>query len=146
MTERDGSRFRALAVVLRVFAVFAVATGALDIVVGTRLLIDSGAVIPPGTAVDPVLNSQIKFFGAVWCGYGSALWWTAGDLRARAPMLRILLGTLFIGGIGRLLSAMLFGLGSTMLVAFIAIELAGLVAVLAWHRKRLGSEEKPQSQ
>ena len=55
---------------------FAVVTGALDIIAGTRLLISGGAQLPEVAAADPVLNSQIKFLGAVWCGFGVALWWT----------------------------------------------------------------------
>jgi Domain of unknown function (DUF4345) len=127
-------RYRALAVVLRIFAAFAIVTGALDVATGTELLIRGGAQLGEA-ARDAVLNSQIKYWGAVWCGFGVALWWTTRDLQARIAMLFILLGTVFFGGLGRSLSALLFGAGSAMLTAFILIELIGPVAVLMWFRR-----------
>ncbi len=134
--------YRALTVVLRVFAAFAVITGLLDVVTGLRLLVSSGAHLPAAAVIDPVLNSHIKYMGAVWAGFGVALWWTTHDLGGQAAMLRILLGTVFLGGIGRLLSAVLFGAGPPMLIAFIVVELAGSVAVLAWHCRLLGTGER----
>jgi len=98
--------YRALTVMLRVFATFAVITGLLDVVTGLRLPVSSGAHLPAAAVIDPVLNSHIKYMGAVWAGFGAALWWTTHDLGGQAAMLRILLGTVFLGGIGRLLSAL----------------------------------------
>jgi len=72
--------YRALTVVLRVFAAFAVITGLLDVVTGLRLLVSSGAHLPAAAVIDPVLNSHIKYMGAVWAGFGVALWWTTHDL------------------------------------------------------------------
>jgi hypothetical protein len=126
-------RYRALAIVLRVFAVFAIVTGALDVLTGTELLTRGGAHLGEA-AGDAVLNSQIKYWGAVWCGFGVALWWSTNDLQARPGILFILLGTVFLGGIGRTLSALIYGAGPPMLTAFILIELIGPVAVFTWYR------------
>jgi len=73
----------ALQIVLRLFAAFAVVTGLLDVLTGTRLLIGAGAQLSGLAANDPVLNSQIKFLGVIWAGCGAAVWWAAGDLRSR---------------------------------------------------------------
>ena len=133
--DGSGLRHRALVIGLRAFALFAIVTGTLDIIVGLRLLAGSGAAIPAPAALDPMLNSHIKYMGAVWCGFGVALLWTVQNLRERAAMLHILLGTVFLGGMGRALSAVLFGVGSPLLAIFIAIELGGPVAVWVWHRR-----------
>jgi hypothetical protein len=60
--------FRPLSVALRVFAIFAIVTGALDIISGTLPLTAGGAHLVPSSTADVVLNSQIKFMGAIWCG------------------------------------------------------------------------------
>jgi hypothetical protein len=73
----------------------------------------------------------------VWAGFGVALWWTTRDLRGRAAMLHILLGTVALGGIGRLLAALRFGVGPRVLTVFIVVELAGSAAVWGWHRRLL---------
>jgi hypothetical protein len=121
--------------VLRVFASFAIVTGSLDIIAGTQVLTGGGAHLSPDVAADPVLNSQIKYLGAIWVGFGAALWWTTRDLRGRSVMLHILLGAVFLGGIGRLLSALQFGMGPPLLTAFIVIELVGPVLVLVWRHR-----------
>lgn len=131
----DGARLVALIAVLRFFAVFALLTGGLDVALGTKLLLASGADLPAHAAADPLLNSQIRYWGAVWCGFGAVLWWTTGDLLGRVALLQILMATVFLGGIGRLLSAFQFGAGPPMLTVFIAIELLGPPALDAWRRR-----------
>jgi Domain of unknown function (DUF4345) len=112
-----------LSVVLRVFAAFAIVTGISDLLAGPGVLVSSGAHLDPGSAADPLVDSQIRFMGAIWAGYGAALWWTAGDLIGRMPVLRLLAATLFLGGIGRSLSALRIGAAPPILLALIAIEL-----------------------
>ena len=139
MTKRDPARpLGAMSISLRVFAGLAMITGALDIIAGTHLLTNAGARLPETVAADPVLNSQIKFFGAIWFGYGVMLWWATQDLRQRSAVLHILMAVLFLGGIGRVIAAWRFGLATPLLAAFIAIELLGPIVVVAW-RWRLRS-------
>jgi len=57
------------------------------------VLTGGGAKIPEPTASDPVLNNQIKFWGAIWFGYGTSLWWASADLVGRAELFQILMGT-----------------------------------------------------
>ncbi len=136
MTPRDrADRFGALIVVLRVFAVFALLTGGLDSALGAKLLLSSGAELPQSAAADPLLNSQIRYWGAVWCGFGAVLWWTTRDLRERIALLQILMATVFLGGMGRLLSAFQCGTGPPVLIAFIVIELLGPPALEGWRRR-----------
>jgi hypothetical protein len=129
--------FRPLAVVLRIFAAFAIITGVLDILTGTIPLTGGGAHLVPSTTTDAVLNSQIKFMGGIWCGYGVALGWTTFDLAKCRETLYILLGTLLLAGTGRLVSAIVYGAGPPLLSVFIVIEIAGSIAVFTSHRRLL---------
>ncbi len=124
-TVELAGRFRVLALVLRAFGLFAIVTGGLDIIAGTHMHIGAGAHLSPDAAVDPVLNSQIKYLGAVWCGFGATSCWATADLLRRVELLRILAATVFLGGIGDLISLMLYGAGPKLFVAFIVIELLG---------------------
>jgi Domain of unknown function (DUF4345) len=120
-----------LGFMLRIFAVFAVVTGSLDLLFGGGLLVASGAVLATGSATDPLIDSQLRFLGAIWAGYGVMLWWTAGNLRSRMTPLAILSATMFVAGLGRTGSALLHGIPSPLVIVFIAIELIGPPLVLA---------------
>jgi len=52
-------------------------------------------------AHDPVLNSQVGFWGAIWFGYGIILWRTSSNLRDEAGLFRLLCGILVLSGLAR---------------------------------------------
>jgi hypothetical protein len=133
MTTADRALWR-LGFGLKLFAAFAILTGATDIIDGVRLLIGSGARLE-AVAHDPVLNSQIRYLGAVWGGFGAILWWFSNDLQARRRPLEILCAAVFIGGIGRTIAALSDGAGPRLLTFFIVIEFAGPPIVVFMHRK-----------
>ena len=127
----------ALVIVLRIFCVLPFVTGAGDLLAGTKLLVLSGAVLPPAAALDPVLNSQVKFWGAIWFGYGLLLWWASLDLRGRAVVFRLLMGTLLLAGLGRALARYEYGAGPSALLAALLVEVVGSAALLLWHWRLL---------
>lgn len=130
-------RFRYLAIVVRASAVIGMVFGAATVAFGPLLMASSGADFGGSVLTDPSFNSQLRYLGAVQAGSGVALWWTAGDLRNRAPLLRILAGTMFVGGLGRVLSSLLFGVGGLTNVVSITIELVLPIAVVVWHWRLL---------
>lgn len=124
---------RALTNVIRLFCLLPFVTGAADLFGGTDILVSAGAILPRNVAFDPVLNSQIKFWGAIWFGYGIILWWTSYDVRARSTVLRLLLATLLLSGLGRALSVVQFGWASPALTFAMSVEIAGSIGLLIWH-------------
>lgn len=132
--QRSGTAsMRGLTIVIRLFCVLPFVLGAADLFGGARILISAGAMLAGNTAMDPVLNNQIKFWGAIWFGYGFALWWTTNDLPRRSAMLRILLATLFLSGLGRALSVLQFGWASAPLTIAMVVEIVGPIGLLWWH-------------
>lgn len=131
--QRPGTAsLRALKIVIRLFCALPFTTGAADLFGGARILVSAGAVLAGTTATDPVLNNQIKFWGAIWFGYGIALWWTSYDLQHRSAMLRILLATLLLSGLGRALSVFQFGWAFAPLTIAMIIEIVGSISLLVW--------------
>lgn len=125
--------FGALPIVLRLFCLLPFLTGAADLIWGTKILELGGAVLPQQVISDPTFNNQVKFWGAIWFGYGAALWWTSSRLRSDTVMFRILIGTLFLSGLGRALSVFLYGWSGTPLTAAMTIELLGPMILWFWH-------------
>ena len=132
----DRQRWRPLARVLQLFGIFALATVLGDVLAGSQLLTAAGASLGAG-AVDPVLNSQIHYLGAMWAGVGASLWWCARDLRSRAGLLQLLMAAVIVGGVGRVIAAVRYGSGPPMLAFFIAVELLAAPAIVFWHRRLL---------
>ena len=135
-TESEGARWRRLALALRLIGTFAIVTGAGDVLAGARMLEMTGAVLGAGAA-DPVINSQIGYLGAMWAGFGASLWWCARDLRRRGGLLSLLMCAVLVGGIGRIIAAVQYGLGPPLLAFFIAVELLAPPAIILWHGRLL---------
>lgn len=129
--------FGALPIVLRLLCLLPFLTGAADLILGARFAQWGGAKLSDQVIADPGLNNEIYFWGAIWIGYGVALWWVSSHLRSEAVMFRILMGTLFFSGLARSLSVLLYGWPSPLLRGAIALELFGSVALWLWHRRLL---------
>ncbi len=132
----------ALRLVIRVLCLLPFATGLLDLLRGAAYLRSGGAVIPDAVAADPVLNSQVKFWGAIWLGYGLTLWRTSSDLRANAGLFRLLMGVLFLSGVGRGAAAIQFGRPGRALEGAMGLELIGTPLLLLWHRTALRGADR----
>ena len=107
-------------------------TGFLEVLAAPRILVALGATIPPKAAVDPVLNSQLAFGGALWFGFGFALWWCSGDVEGRAPILRILLFMLLLAGLGRGLAWIRFGSLGPIVTGVMLFEIGSAIILYAW--------------
>ena len=91
---------KAFRVVVRALAVLALLTGAVDVLIGLPGQQKIGAALAEGYT-DPLLNSQLRYLGAVWFGFGVLLWHCLGDLPKYASIVRGAFIIVFIGGLGR---------------------------------------------
>ena len=121
---------------VRALCIIPFVTGAVDIVDGMDLLILGGARLA-GVARDPILNSQIGFWGAIWLGFGVVLWRASGRLREEAELFRLLCGTIALSGLARLGAALAYGLPGPVLTAAMAVELGAGVGFILWHTAAL---------
>jgi hypothetical protein len=59
----------------------------------------------PGEAdAGPTVDSRERFYGATFAGYGLAWVWAARQTPVPTPLIRFLAATLFVGGVGRVIS------------------------------------------
>lgn len=124
---------------VRALAVIALLTGAGDVIVGLsgqRLI---GAALEEGYA-DPLLNSQIRYLGAIWLGFGLLLWMCSRDVARHTGLIRGALWIVILGGVGRLISVVQFGLpaaptGAAFVIGAIVIELVLMPLLLVWLRR-----------
>lgn len=116
--------------ILKGTGALAILTGVMDALVGTKMLEGvAGQPFPVDRLVDAVADSQIRFLGSTWAGFGAMLWWASNDIHARRMPLSILGGAFVLGGIGRSLSVLVHRKTTPLLTGFIAIEFLGPLGI-----------------
>ena len=128
---------RILKAAVRVICVLAFVTGVADIVDGVGLLTAAGAHLA-SVARDPMLNSQIGFWGAIWFGFGVVLWRASSHLRDEADLFRLLCGTIVLSGVARLGAAFAYGLPGPVLTVAMTVEIIAGTGFLVLHAQALG--------
>lgn len=69
------------------------------------------------------MDSEDRFYAALFLGFGAAIVWCAGALEARRDVLHALLATFFAGGVARLISWAAMGQPAALFVGLGAVEL-----------------------
>jgi hypothetical protein len=123
---------RGLKIAVRVLCLLIVFAGMAQLVDGVSFLLIAGA---PVASIfnDPVLNSQVRFWGAIWFGFGIVLWHASNRLESDPALFRLLCGILGLSGLARLESAVVFGLPGPMLTSAMAITLIAAPGLLFGH-------------
>ncbi len=108
-----------------------IVAGALFIIVVSLLHIALGQTwIPDTMPVTSSLDSEHRFYASLFLMYGLALLWVQRALTARLSVFHFLLLTLFVGGLARIVSALIMGWPHPMYIVLGALELA--VPPLLW--------------
>lgn len=116
-------------------SLIALLTGAMDVIVGVAGQANIGVGAAAAAPFDPVLDSQVRFLGAVWLGLGAVQLFCLGDLRRYGAILQLCFAIVVLGGIGRVLSLIQVGqpasgTGPSFIFVALAIEL--VLVPLAW--------------
>ena len=82
-----------------------------------------GAELPASAVIDPVLDSQNRFYGVAFSLYGVLLLLSASDLTRYAPVFYATMWVFFAGGLARLVSIYVTGLPSAFVLFLLALEL-----------------------
>ena len=125
-----------LTLATRALCLVAFLTGGADLLDGQALLASAGTRLG-AAAADPVLNSEIRFWGAIWFGFGLILWRASSRFTTDPGLFRLLCGIVLASGVGRLVSAIQYGLPGTILTGAMGLELLGGAGLLLWHAAEL---------
>ncbi|RKS05303.1 uncharacterized protein DUF4345 [Nocardiopsis sp. Huas11] len=110
-------------------ALVVLCTGAMDVALGT-------APLPGDDAVPVNVDSNYRFFAAVWLTLGVALVIVAARVREpeSTPLLRLVCAAVLLGGVARVWSIVVAGVPDPMLLALLGVELVLPPVLLLWHR------------
>jgi hypothetical protein len=123
---------KALQIVLGVLGLIPILTGGLNLIMGASALNIDGASFSSDVLNNVVLDSEIRFFGAIWFGIGMILYWMLPSIEKQTMLLRLLTGGIFLGGIGRLASAFFVGIPPNHFIAATVLELIGMPILVLW--------------
>lgn len=123
-------------VLIYFMAAICLITGANEFITGFIAFSDMGAELPKHAFADPLMNNVIRFFAAMWMGVGIMFIVFVLDLERYKPALLALFGIVFLGGIGRIISLLEFGMpeassGVNLVVSGIIVEIV-VVPAMAW--------------
>ncbi|KAK4934721.1 hypothetical protein LTR10_024094 [Elasticomyces elasticus] len=108
---------------LKGVSLFSICTGTADVLLGASSVdFFAGHTFPVNSPATVFADSQLRFLGGMWAGWGVMMWWASNDLRARRTPLALLGGIMLFAGIGRVISGVKFGFGSNVVAAATAAE------------------------
>lgn len=116
---------------------FAILTGGLDLLLGMKGQKNIGAGLTPEGFADPLLNSQFRYLGTMWLGFGAALILALSDLERYEVLFVGAMAMMFLGGLGRLASLIQFGMpapraGRILVITATPFELIGAPLFVWW--------------
>ena len=126
--RKDGGR-RGLQIVLGTLAAIPFASGLAGMVAGPRAL--------PGRngPVTANLESEYRYTHAMWFAAAPVIWSAVPRIERETAVVRAVSGTVFLGGLARLLAWRSTGRPHPLLVGATALELIGMPALVAWQRR-----------
>ncbi|MEU3502254.1 DUF4345 domain-containing protein [Streptomyces hundungensis] len=100
------------------------AMGVTDVAIGAAHLLIGMGTVPGAGSPGPTVDSLMRFFGAIFLGYGLAWIWVARQTPIPSRMVRALAGIFFLGGASRLLSWASLGRPDWFQIVLMGLELA----------------------
>ncbi|MFE9119951.1 DUF4345 domain-containing protein [Streptomyces sp. NPDC007172] len=100
------------------------AMGVADMAIGALHLTVGMGAVPGAGSPGPTVDSLMRFFGAIFLGYGLAWIWVARQSPIPSRAVRALAAVFFLGGAARLLSWAALGRPDSFQIVLMGIELA----------------------
>jgi hypothetical protein len=116
-----------LAVLVAIFGIVCAVIGLAHIVLGPHAI--WGAV-----PVNATMDSEDRFYATYFIAFGVAIAWASRDLVARERLFGVLLLVFFLGGVARIVSAVMVGLPNGLFIFLGSLELILPPLFWFWHR------------
>ena len=118
---------RGLQIVVGVLSLVPAGFGALNAMLGTGRLL-------PQEAVTAAIDSQFRFQSAVYFGIALIIWWMLPNIEKHTALFRIIILSLFLGGVARAYSYATVGMPPPNMLGGMVLELC-LPVLILWHNK-----------
>ena len=111
--------------------------GAISIAIALAHIAFGPAVIPGGDFSNATMDSEDRFYAAMFLGWGAAMIYCSANLRVHGNFFGALLSIFFLGGVARVISVLIVGLPNALFIFLGLLELILPPLLWHWHRTRL---------
>jgi Domain of unknown function (DUF4345) len=122
---------------IRILAIAFIAVSGLHLFMGLYADATLGSPITAQMASQPSFDSQNRFYGVTFSMLGFALLIGSTDLVRYRPIILAALGVLFAAGLARVVSWMLFGAPSTIIIGILVADLLLPPILYVWMKKSM---------
>ena len=119
--------------------------GLIPVLTGLLAIFGGPAAAPGGEEVGASVDSEYRFVNTFWVAAGLILWWSLRRPAERATVTRTVLIVASVGGIARLISALLVGWPHPVFVGTLVLELLILPPIIWWHLRTFPPSDVPPS-
>jgi hypothetical protein len=130
MMNSPSKSYRLFQGIMAILAIIPLVTGVL-----TMMGLSNPEYKSAGFPMHLVMDSNLRFYGGVWFGLGLVLLWMLPRLHQEGALFFAFSLTIFIGGLGRLLSMVYAGWPPVPFIAFTVLEIIGMPLLVLWQRK-----------
>lgn len=127
---------------LRSLTFFVLVFGIVCTLIGAAHMVLGPGIIPGGIPVPPAMDSEDRFFGTLFIGFGLANVWCSRDIVGRGNVFLALMAIFFLGGIARIISLWQVGWPGGFIAMLGALELA--IPPICWAMLRAASKPAPE--
>jgi hypothetical protein len=124
---------------IRILAVAFIAVSGLHLFTGLYADAAVGSPITAEMASQPSFDSQNRFYGVTFSMLGVALLIGSTDLLRYKPIILATLGVLFVAGVARAISWMLFGAPSPIIIGILVADLLLPPILYFWMKKSMSA-------
>ena len=106
------------------------------LITGLNVLIGGAAAIPGSSgAVEATVDNELRFFSVFWIAYGAFCFWVARNIKEQRFFIPLIAAVFFLSGLGRLISILLIGPPSSILIPPMILELVLPIVMAMIYRK-----------
>jgi hypothetical protein len=127
----------------KTFRVFLGLFGTTVIFIASLHVVLGPSAIPGSVSVNATMDSEDRFYAALFAAYGVALIWCIKDIERKSMVVYFLAATFFVGGLARLVSVAAVGLPNTFFIAMTVLELL-IPVFMAFMQSRIAKAANAQ--
>jgi hypothetical protein len=126
----------------RLLAFVVMLAGAICVVIALAHIAVGPRAIVGGAFVNATMDSEDRFYAVFFLGWGATMIYCSRELSAKEGLFGALLLTFFLGGVARIISALLVGIPTTLFVCLGALELVLPPLLWWWYRAAMTEQGK----